>query len=102
MLWAMNVIAKRTLRAFWDRHPAARGPIQAWHQVAKKAAWRGPAEVKQLFGATIDILPGNRIVFDLGGNRYRLIAKMNYPLRIVFVRFIGSHAEYDRIDAETI
>jgi mRNA interferase HigB len=98
----MNVIAKRTLRAFWERHPAAKGSVQAWHQVARRAAWQGPADVKQRFGTTVDFLPGNRIVFDLAGNRYRLVAKVNYRLKIAFVRFIGTHAEYDRIDAETI
>ncbi len=98
----MNVIAKRTLKAFWDRHAGARGPVQAWHQVARKAQWQSPTEIKLQFGTTVDFLPDNRIVFDLAGNRYRLVAKLNYPLKVVFVRFIGTHAEYDKIDAETI
>jgi mRNA interferase HigB len=98
----MNVIAKRTLKMFWERHAAAKGPIQAWHQVARRAHWRSPAEIKLQFGSTVDFLPDNRVVFDLAGNRYRLVAKLNYPLKVVFVRFIGTHAEYDKIDAETI
>jgi mRNA interferase HigB len=98
----MNVIAKRTLKTFWDRHPPAKGPVQAWYQMARKAAWRNPETVKRQFGTTVDFLAGNRVIFDLGGNKYRLVAKINYPLQVVFVRFIGTHAEYDRIDAEII
>jgi mRNA interferase HigB len=97
----VRIIAKRTLREFWIRHPKAKGPLEAWHQEVARADWATPSAVKYQFRSAI-VLPGNRVVFNIAGNQYRLVAKINYPYRVVYVRFIGTHAEYDSIDATTI
>lgn len=97
----MRIIAKRTLRLFWQKHPAARSSLEAWHAEVKQADWRGPQEVKKRFRSA-SFIGDNRIVFNIGGNRYRLVAKVNYFYKIVYVRFVGTHAGYDRIDAEHV
>ena len=97
----MRVIAKRALREFWRRHPKAEQPLKSWFRVVSKIDWVGPEAVKARY-PNASILGGNRVVFNVGGNKYRLVARMNYPYRIVYVRFIGTHAEYGRIDAETV
>lgn len=98
----MQVIALRTLRLFWRRHPQAEGPLRAWYAVLSRAQWSGPADVKRQFGTTVDFIGDNRIVFDIAGNKYRLIVHVAYAFRRVLIKFIGTHAEYDRIDAETV
>ena len=97
----MRIIAKRTLRNFWDREPRAEQPLKAWYAVARKADWSSPAEVKAVYG-NASIVAGNRVVFNIGGNRYRLIVRFDYSRRIGFVRFVGTHSEYDRIDATRV
>lgn len=97
----MRIIAKRTLRTFWKRHPKAKGPLEAWHQELARADRASPSEVKNQFGSA-SVLQDNRVVFNIAGNQYRLIVKINYPYRIVYIRFIGTHADYDAIDATTI
>ena len=98
----MRVIAKRTLRAFWEAgHPDARGPLEAWHNEAEKARWAGTADIKARYSSA-SFLPGNRVVFNIRGNTYRLIVRIRYDLGIVFVRWVGTHAAYDRIDATTV
>ena len=97
----MRIIAKRTLRTFWKRHSKAKGPLQAWHQEVARAEWATPSEVKTQFRSA-SVLRGNRVVFNIAGNQYRLIVKINYPYRIAYIRFIGTHADYDTIDATTI
>jgi mRNA interferase HigB len=98
----VQIIAKRTLRAFWLRHRAAQAPLELWHARTAKAKWTGPADVKARFGTTVDFVAGNRAIFDIGGNRFRLVAKIDYRVGLVLVRFVGTHAEYDRIDAATV
>jgi mRNA interferase HigB len=98
----MQIIARRTLKTFWVRHPQAEGSIRAWFAVASKARWKGPAEIKRQFGRTVDFVGDNRVIFDLGGNKYRLIVHVSFAFGRVLVKFIGTHAEYDRIDPETV
>jgi mRNA interferase HigB len=98
---SVRIIAKRTLRQFWKTHPTARTPLEDWHAQASAADWRTPAEIKTQFGDA-SILKGGRVVFNIGGNKFRLVVKINFPYRVVYVRFIGTHAEYDAIDAETV
>lgn len=98
----MQVIAKSTLRAFWERHPQARVPLSVWHTVVSKADWGSPADVKRMFGAKVDFIADNRLIFDIAGNKYRLIVQVAYDYRRVLIKFVGTHAEYDRIDPETI
>jgi len=97
----MRIIAKAALRDFWDLHPEAEQPLKSWHALTKAANWETPAQVKGLFG-TADILPGSRVVFNIGGNKFRLIVKISYRWKIVYIRFIGTHAAYDDVDATTI
>jgi mRNA interferase HigB len=98
----MQVIARRTLKEFWQRHPPAEKPIRLWFAATRKAQWRGPVDVKRQFGTTVDFVRDNRAIFDLGGNKYRLIVHLSYTFGRVLVKFIGTHAEYDRIDPETV
>ena len=87
--------------AFWERHPAAEQPLRAWFHEAKVAVWASSAALKARY-PTASIVTGERAVFNIGGNKYRLVVRINYGSGTVFVRFVGTHAEYDKIDAETI
>jgi mRNA interferase HigB len=98
----MQVIAVRTLRLFWEAHPQAEGPLRTWFAEVRRAEWRGPAEVKKQFGTKVDFVGDNRAIFDLGGNKYRLVVHVSYRFKRVLVKFVGTHAEYDRIDPETV
>jgi mRNA interferase HigB len=99
----MRVIALATLKAFWagGGHQDAREPTLAWYRRALRADWAAPADVKAEFG-NASVLRDGRVVFNLAGNKYRLVVWINYPYRVIYVRFIGTHAQYDRIDAQTI
>ena len=98
----MQVIARRTLRKFWERHPQAEGPIRVWFAVASKARGRTPGDVKRQFGTAVDFVGDNRAIFDLGGNKYRLVVHVSYTFGRVLIKFIGTHAAYDRINPETV
>ena len=98
----MQVIAKRTLKRFWERHPQAEGPLRSWHAVVERAEWSSPADVKAMFGASVDFLRDNRLAFDIAGNKYRLVVHTAYRFKRVLIKFVGTHKEYDRIDAETV
>ena len=100
----MRVIALGTLKAFLDGNPAyadAREPVMAWYRQARAADWATPAEVKRDIG-TASILKDGRAVFNIAGNKYRIVVWTNYPYRVVYVRFIGTHRQYDKIDAQEI
>ncbi|MGH6901131.1 MAG: type II toxin-antitoxin system HigB family toxin [Geminicoccaceae bacterium] len=97
----MRIIAKRALREFWRRVPQAEGPLSAWYADARKADWASPDTIRQRYRSA-SILRSNRVVFDIGGNKYRLVVRINYFYRVVYIRFVGTHGEYDRIDAETV
>jgi mRNA interferase HigB len=98
----MQVIALKRLRLFWERHPQAEMPLRAWFALLSKASWDGPAEVKQQFGATVDFVGDNRAIFNIGGNKYRFVAHIAYRHKRALVKFVGTHAGYDRIDPATI
>lgn len=97
----MRIIAKRTLRTYWERERGAEQPLRSWYAIAAKADWSSPAEVKAVYG-NASIVGGDRVVFNMGGNRFRLIVRFDYARRTGFVRFVGTHAEYDRIDASSV
>lgn len=97
----MRIIAKRTLRDFWKRYPKGKGPLEAWHQEVAHADWASPSAVKAHFRSA-SVLQGNRVIFNVAGNQYRLVVKINYPYRVVYIRFIGTHAEYDAIDVTSL
>lgn len=98
----MNVIARRTLVTFWTRHPQAETPLKVWFAESRAADWDGPQDIKERFGANADFLADNRVVFDIGGNKYRLIVRVAYRHKRVLIKFIGTPAEYDRIDATAV
>lgn len=97
----MRLIALSTLKTFWVRHADAKQPLLAWHEQVKHADWQSPTDVKDEFGSA-SFLQDGRVVFNIAGNKYRLIAWINYPYRVVYIRFIGSHRQYDPIDAQSI
>ncbi len=100
----MRVIALSTLKAFLRRSPAhadAREPVMAWYRQVRAADWTSPADVKREIG-TASILRNGRVVFNIAGNKYRVVVWINYPYRVVYIRFIGTHRQYDNIDAQTI
>jgi len=97
----MRLIAKRTLREFWMRHPKAEEPLLAWYREVEREDWDIPAKVKSKY-RNASIVAGSRVVFNIKGNDYRLVVKINYAYRVVYVRFVGTHAEYDAVDVEKV
>ncbi|WP_082502933.1 type II toxin-antitoxin system HigB family toxin [Methylobacterium sp. Leaf100] len=97
----MNVVAIGTLRDFWTVHPQSEGPLVAWHTIVTKAQWSVPQDVKNTFGS-VDFIGDNRAIFDIGGNNYRLICHISYTYKAVQIKFVGTHAEYDKVDALTV
>ena len=99
----MHVIKRKTLIEFYEQpgRQDAKGPLEAWYYEAIHAQWASPADVKRQYRSA-SILKNNRVVFNIGGNKYRLVVRINYDSKTVFVRFIGTHQEYNKIDAEVI
>jgi mRNA interferase HigB len=97
----MRIIARKTLRVFWERHPDAKDALAAWYQDASKATWGSCVDIIQEI-PYVDCLPDNRVVFNIRGNHYRLIVKIHYDRGFIYIRFVGTHAEYNRIDALTV
>jgi mRNA interferase HigB len=97
----MRLIALSTLKVFWKLHPDAEQPLLSWHQQVKYAHWQSPADVKADFGSA-SILRDGRVVFNIAGNKYRVVVWINFPYQVVFVRFVGTHRNYDKIDAQSI
>jgi len=97
----MRIISKKSLRTFWTLHKETEQSLRAWFHEVQNADWKTPADLKSDFPSA-DILPGNRVVFNIKGNHYRLIAKLHYNTGLLFIRFVGTHSEYDRVDANTI
>lgn len=97
----MRIIAKRTLRDFWRKHTDCEEQLKAWYRETEKSKWNNINEVKNHYPNS-SVLKDNRLVYNIKGNNYRLIVKFNFEYQISWIRFIGTHAEYDRIDANTI
>lgn len=97
----MRIIAKRALREFWEGHPDAEEPLLSWYREVEQEDWDTPAKVKEKYRSA-SIVGDNRVVFNIKGNHYRLVVRINYPYRVVYIRFVGTHAEYDRIDVEEV
>lgn len=100
-LFDLRVIAKKTLRNFWTKYKDCESQLKSWYHEAHQAKWKNPNDIKQEFPFA-SFLPGNRVVFNIKGNDYRLIVRVNYDYGVVWVRFIGTHDQYDKIDAKTI
>lgn len=96
-----RIVAKRALRDFWERYPDARDYLEIWHETVKGASWSNPNEIRQFY-STVSVLKNARVVFNIKGNHYRLVARINYQKQWLFIRFIGTHSEYDKINAEEI
>lgn len=94
----MRIIAKKILRDFWGLHKDTEQQLQFWHQEASSSNWKNPNEIKRDFPSA-SILSENRVVFNIRGNAYRLIVKINYRYQMIWIRFIGTHAQYDKVNA---
>lgn len=97
----MRVITRQKLTQFWQKHKDAEEPLKAWFKEAEYAQWKTPSDIKARY-STADFLKGNRVVFNIKGNHYRLVVKIHYNTQIVYLRFVGTHKEYEKIDAEKI
>jgi mRNA interferase HigB len=93
----MHIIATSTLKKFWEKHPNAQTPLEEWIARARVAEWRTPQDVKNTFGANVDFISDNQIIFDIGGNNYRLIIKFMYNLQRAYIKHIVTHKDYDRL-----
>ena len=98
----MRIIARRVLKEFWAVHNQAEAPLTAWYTVVSKADWKGPADVKAMFGTSVDFVADNRVIFDIAGNKYRLVVHVAYRFHLVLIKFVGTHADYDKINADTV
>jgi mRNA interferase HigB len=97
----MRIISRKALKDFWACHTQAEKPLKNWFEEASQATWKTSQDIKTLYRSA-DFVLGNRVIFNIGGNKYRLIVKINYSYGVVYIRFIGTHTEYDKINAETI
>ncbi len=96
-----RIIAKKTLKEYWTKHSDSEQYLKTWYDTAKNSNWKTPNDIKNSY-ANASIIANNRVVFNIKGNSHRLIVKFNYERQWAFIRFLGTHAEYDKINAETI
>ncbi|WP_041294017.1 type II toxin-antitoxin system HigB family toxin [Ignavibacterium album] len=94
----MRVIAIKKLQNFWKKHPDSEQPLRAWYSEAINADWNSPNDIKKYY-RTASILKNNRVVFNIKGNDYRLVVAINYLYKVIYIRFIGTHKEYDKINS---
>ncbi|MEW6262758.1 MAG: type II toxin-antitoxin system HigB family toxin [Thermodesulfobacteriota bacterium] len=97
----MRIIKRSTLKDFSESYPDAEGASKTWFHEVKRANWTKPQDVKEKY-RTASIIGNNRVVFNIGGNKYRLIAEINYPKQIVMIRFLGTHEQYDKVNAKEV
>ena len=97
----MRIFSKKVLREFWEKHADARRPLEAWYADTLQAQWRTPADIKQVY-RNASFVANNRVVFNIKGNAYRLVVKIHYNRERVYIRFVGTHRAYDKIDVERI
>ncbi len=97
----MRIIKQKTLKDFWEKHRNAEQALKAWYHEASQADWTSFADIKEKYKSA-DVLPGNRVVFNIKGNTYRLVVQIHYNMKVVYIRFVGTHGEYDKINAETV
>ena len=96
-----RIFAKSTLKKFWEKHPDSEQYLKTWYDTALNSAWKSPVDIKQSY-TTASILKEGRIVFNIKGNAYRMIVKFNFEKQWAFIRFIGTHKEYDKVNANNI
>ena len=97
----MRIIALNALHECWRKHPDAEIPLRAWYAIARRAIWRRPGEIKAVY-SNASVIADNRVIFNIKGNDYRLVVAVHYNRGMMFIRFVGTHREYDRIDADSI
>jgi mRNA interferase HigB len=97
----MRIIALSTLRVFWEKYPDVETPLRAWYALASRANWKTPAEIKEAY-RNASFTANNRVVFNIKGNDYRLVVAVRYDRGLIYVRFVGTHRQYDKIDVTTI
>lgn len=97
----MRIIKHKTLKDYFTEHPETKGALESWYHEVKKETWRNPEDVRVKYPKARTI-PGNRVIFKILGNKYRLVIKIEYTSGLIFIRFIGTHKEYDRINAEEV
>ena len=97
----MRVIAKKTIKNLWINYSDCEQQLKTWYQEATDSSWKSPADIKRLYPSA-SILADNRVVFNIKGNTYRIVVRINYDYSIIWIRFIGTHAQYDKIDATQI
>jgi mRNA interferase HigB len=97
----MRIISRKILREFWELHPDAQASLESWFADVTQTSWRTPNDIKAVYRNASFIL-NNRVVFNIKGNKYRLIVMVQYKFQIVYIRFIGTHDEYDQINAASV
>ena len=97
----MQIIARRTLRLFWEANPQAETPLRTWYALVRAAEWHTPADIRPMFNSA-DFLADNRVIFDIGGNKFRLVVHVSYRFGRVLIKFVGTHADYDNINPEAV
>jgi len=97
----LRVISKKILREFWEKHSDSEQQLKSWFQETSNAEWNSPNDIKMEYPSA-SILSNNRVVFNIKGNKYRLIVRINYDYKMAWIRFVGTHAAYDKIDANKI
>lgn len=98
---SLRIISKKILREFWEKHSDSQQQLTAWYRETSSAEWKSPKEIKKEYPSA-SFLENNRVVFNIKGNKYRLIVRINYDYQMIWIRFVGTHAEYDKIDAKKI
>jgi len=98
---SVHVISQKKLQDYYNKHKETKSQLEAWYREAKNADWNNPQEIKEKY-ASASIIRDNRVVFNIKGNKYRLVTKINYKMKNVYLRFFGTHKEYDKINAEEI
>lgn len=99
---ATNVIARKTLQGFWERYPQAKTPLGTWYQIISKGDWSSPVDIKAAFGTNVDFVGDNRVIFDIGGNKFRVVVHFAYAFKTALIKFVGTHEEYDKVNPETM
>jgi mRNA interferase HigB len=97
----VRIFSRSTLESFWKTHPDAEQPLKAWFQEVESALWTSPSDVRARYRFA-DFVANNRVIFNIKGNKYRLVVAVKYEFHCVYVRFLGTHAAYDKIDAATV
>lgn len=99
--WRMRIVALSTLRTFWEKHPDAETPLRAWYALASRARWKTPADIKAAY-RNASFVADRRVVFNIKGNDYRLVVAVAFSFQAMYIKFVGTHQQYDAIDAGTV